>query len=107
MNVSKRGFEVSNDSINDDRLILFSWPFDYHLQSTDMQDACPLIPAVVSHTLDYYVLNFKRLNSYANKNTLFELLVPEARSSEHQNLCTNQHDVTSQQTGIFFKTYIR
>jgi hypothetical protein len=70
MNVSKRGFEVPNDSINDDRLILFSWPFDYHFHSSDMQDACPLIPAVVSHTHQIpYVLNFNRLNSNVNKNT--------------------------------------
>jgi len=52
MNVSKRGFEVPNDSINDDRIILFSWPFDYHFQSSDMQDVCPPIPAVLSPTPD-------------------------------------------------------
>ena len=76
MSVSKRSFEVPNDSINDDTLILFSWPFDYHFQSPDMQDACPLIPAVVSHTHtpDSYGLNFNRLNSHANKNTLFWII---------------------------------
>jgi len=84
MNVSKRGFEVPDDSINDDRLILFSWPFDYHFQFSNMQNACPLIPAIVSFTPDSYVLNFNRSICYANKHTLFVLMVPESSFSERQ-----------------------
>jgi len=40
-------------------------------KSSDMQDACPLIPAVVSNTPDTYVLNFNSLLCYANKHTHF------------------------------------